>query len=53
MDKGIMKKLMKKNYKSEDFKRGKNNVSKNRHRGIIKTKAKKELEGEYVDEIFN
>jgi len=41
MEKGFAKKAMMKDYKSEDFKRGKNNTSKKRHRGIIKTKSKK------------
>jgi hypothetical protein len=42
--KSIAKKAMKKEYKSEDFGRGKNQTSKKRHRGIIKTKASRLLD---------
>jgi EAL domain-containing protein (putative c-di-GMP-specific phosphodiesterase class I) len=41
--KGLLKKYYMSHYKVEDFGRGKNNTSKKRHRGIIKSKANREF----------
>lgn len=50
--KNLLKKYMLKDYKVDDFGRGKSKTAKNRHKKHIKRKANAELEKDYSSTLY-